>query len=136
VIGWGRTAHGQSDTPSKLQVTENYTKDDNKDRLCLSKFAAAITSQGVSKNFISLLILILLTQIQYNIFTIHFYEAFLVIIENDYVLPIRDGQLLYIKLTVIIFATGHIYLASIVFYHRLEFPRIIGQQPQVHMRLS
>ncbi len=49
--------------------------------------------------------------LQYKIFTIHFYEAFLVIIENEYVLPIRERQFLYITFTVLIFATGHICLA-------------------------
>jgi hypothetical protein len=59
-----------------------------------------------------------------------------VIIEKDYVLLIREGQLLYINFIVMIFATGHIYLANISVKQRLEFLRITVPQKQVHLRLS
>ncbi len=73
MIGWGRTAHGQSDTPSKLQVTEMRQKTTIKVVLAFHNLA----------------------QIQYKISTIHFYEAALVFIENDDVLTIRERQFLY-----------------------------------------
>jgi hypothetical protein len=43
-----------------------------------------VPPQGVWKIYISLLPLIFLTQIQFKIFNIHFYEAALLFMENDH----------------------------------------------------